>query len=334
MPVAVSVPIEFGVLVEDVNDVGHEVYGYTEGDWKYYYVEVPEEDTPTALTAVLDWESEYTDIDTYWINPATRVVKASLTDYLGLGIFGPWETSTMETADVLTVLDPEPGMWMFALHNVMMDCVLEEPYTLTVYPYSAAEFGSDSAVAKPGRPATISLANNVDQKVGVGLMPITGALTATTVSFEDTVSSIDERGTGAIEVLFDIAPLTQSISLTIEWDDEAADIDVVIYAADWSNAGILWENGDSITIEDPTTGEWDAAVALKNSASKVTFVLTLVMAVNLAAFLGPKADLAFGLFAGFATGFGWVALGLGVVYLFEHRARPHRRTVALHFAPD
>lgn len=49
------------------------------------------------------------------------------------------------------------------------------------------------------------------------------------------------------------------------------------------------------------------------------FVLTLVMAVNLAAFLGPKADLAFGLFAGFATGFGWVALGLGVVYLFEHR---------------
>ena len=277
VPVAVSVPIEFGVLVEDVNDVGHEVYGYTEGDWKYYYVEVPEEDTPTALTAVLDWESEYTDIDTYWINPATRVVKASLTDYLGLGIFGPWETSTMETADVLTVLDPEPGMWMFALHNVMMDCVLEEPYTLTVYPYSAAEFGSDSAVAKPGRPATISLANNVDQKVGVGLMPITGALTTTTVSFEDTVSSIDERGTGAIEVLFDIAPLTQSISLTIEWDDEAADIDVVIYAADWSNAGILWENGDSITIEDPTTGEWDAAVALKNSASKVTFVLTLVM---------------------------------------------------------
>ncbi|MGD9962654.1 MAG: S8 family serine peptidase [Thermoplasmata archaeon] len=277
VPVAVSVPIEFGVPVEDVNDVGHEVYAYTEGDWKYYYVEVPAEDTPDAITSVLDWESEYTDIDTYWINPATRVVEASLTGYLGLGMFGPWETSSMETSDVLTVMDPEPGMWMFALHNVMMDCVLEEPYTLTVYPYSAAEFGVDSVAAKPGKPATISLANNVDQKVGVGLAAVTGELATTTVEFEGTVSSIDEGGTGAIEVLFDVAALTQSISLTVEWGDEAADIDVVIYAADWSNAGILWENGDSVTIEDPTTGEWDAAVALKNSASKVTFVLTVVM---------------------------------------------------------
>lgn len=48
-------------------------------------------------------------------------------------------------------------------------------------------------------------------------------------------------------------------------------------------------------------------------------VLTLVMAVNLAAFLGPKADLAFGVFAGFATGLGWVAMAFGVTYLFEHR---------------
>lgn len=275
VPVAVSVPIEFGVQVADVNDVGHEVYGYTEGDWKYYYVEVPEEDAPDALTSVLDWTSPYTDIDTYWINPATKVVKASLTDFLGAGIFGPWETSSMETADVLTVLDPEPGMWMFALHNVMMDRVLEEPYTLTVHPYSAAEFGSDSAVAKPGKPATISLVNNVDQTVGVGLMPVTGALVTSTVAFAGTVSSIDEHGTGAVEVLFDVAPLTQSISLTIEWDDEAADIDVVIYAADWSNSGILWENGDSVTVDDPVPGEWDAAVALKNSAKQVSFVLTL-----------------------------------------------------------
>ena len=275
VPVAVSVPIEFGVPVEDVNDVGHEVLGYTEGDWKYYYVEVPEEDAPDALTSVLDWTSPYTDIDTYWINPATKVVKASLTDYLGAGMFGPWETSSMETADVLTVLDPEPGMWMFALHNVMMDRVLEEPYTLTVYPYGAAEFGSDSAVAKPGKPATISLVNNVDQTVGVGLMPVTTALVTSTVEFAGTVSSIDEHGAGAVEVLFDVAPLTQSISLTIEWDDEAADIDVVIYAADWSNSGILWENGNSVTVDDPVPGEWDAAVALKNSAKQVSFVLTL-----------------------------------------------------------
>ncbi len=46
----------------------------------------------------------------------------------------------------------------------------------------------------------------------------------------------------------------------------------------------------------------------------------LVMATNLAAFLGAKATLSFGLFAGAATGIGWVAMSLGVTYLFEQRS--------------
>jgi Protein of unknown function (DUF1761) len=46
----------------------------------------------------------------------------------------------------------------------------------------------------------------------------------------------------------------------------------------------------------------------------------LVMAFNLAAFIGPKASLSFGLFAGAATGIGWVAMSLGVIYLFEQRS--------------
>lgn len=45
----------------------------------------------------------------------------------------------------------------------------------------------------------------------------------------------------------------------------------------------------------------------------------LVMAFNLAAFIGPKASLGFGVFAGFAAGLGWVAMSLGVIYLFEQR---------------
>jgi hypothetical protein len=45
----------------------------------------------------------------------------------------------------------------------------------------------------------------------------------------------------------------------------------------------------------------------------------LVIAINLAAFIGPKGDVAFGLFAGFAAGLGWVAMSLGVIYLFEQR---------------
>jgi hypothetical protein len=47
---------------------------------------------------------------------------------------------------------------------------------------------------------------------------------------------------------------------------------------------------------------------------------TLVMAFNLAAFIGPKASLSFGLFAGAAAGIGWVAMSLGVIYLFEQRS--------------
>lgn len=51
-----------------------------------------------------------------------------------------------------------------------------------------------------------------------------------------------------------------------------------------------------------------------------SFVLALIMAFNLAAFIGPKASLSFGLFAGAAAGFGWVATAYGVTYLFEHRS--------------
>ena len=52
----------------------------------------------------------------------------------------------------------------------------------------------------------------------------------------------------------------------------------------------------------------------------VSFVLELIMAFNLAAFIGAKASLAFGLFAGAAAGFGWVALSFGVTYLFERKS--------------
>jgi Protein of unknown function (DUF1761) len=49
-------------------------------------------------------------------------------------------------------------------------------------------------------------------------------------------------------------------------------------------------------------------------------VASLVMALNLAAFIGPKASLSFGLFAGAAAAIGWVAMSLAVIYLFEQRS--------------
>lgn len=51
-----------------------------------------------------------------------------------------------------------------------------------------------------------------------------------------------------------------------------------------------------------------------------SFVLALIIAFNLAAFIGSKSDLSFGLFAGFAAGFGWVAMSLGITYLFERKS--------------
>ncbi len=48
-----------------------------------------------------------------------------------------------------------------------------------------------------------------------------------------------------------------------------------------------------------------------------SLVLELIMATNLAAFIGPDASWAFGLGAGVAAGFGWVALAFGVNYMFE-----------------
>lgn len=51
----------------------------------------------------------------------------------------------------------------------------------------------------------------------------------------------------------------------------------------------------------------------------LAFILTFFMAFNLAMFIGP-GDLAFGMTAGFLAGFGWVALGIGVVAVFENRS--------------
>ncbi|MCC6292738.1 MAG: DUF1761 domain-containing protein [Bryobacterales bacterium] len=51
-----------------------------------------------------------------------------------------------------------------------------------------------------------------------------------------------------------------------------------------------------------------------------SFVLALIMAFNLAAFLQGPPDLAWGMAAGALAGIGWVAMAMGVTYLFEARS--------------
>src|SRR5688572_27829276 len=51
-----------------------------------------------------------------------------------------------------------------------------------------------------------------------------------------------------------------------------------------------------------------------------SFVLEILMAFNLAMFIGKDADWLFGLGAGFAVGFGWIGLAFGVNYMFEGKS--------------
>ena len=52
-----------------------------------------------------------------------------------------------------------------------------------------------------------------------------------------------------------------------------------------------------------------------------SFVFSLVMAVNLAMFLAaPGTNLTWGMTAGALAGFGWVAMAIGIIGVFENRS--------------
>ena len=52
-----------------------------------------------------------------------------------------------------------------------------------------------------------------------------------------------------------------------------------------------------------------------------SFVFSLVMAVNLAMFLaGPGTNLTWGMTAGGLAGFGWVAMAIAIIGVFENRS--------------
>jgi hypothetical protein len=52
----------------------------------------------------------------------------------------------------------------------------------------------------------------------------------------------------------------------------------------------------------------------------ISFLLSLVMAFNLAKFLdSPTTTAAWGATAGFLAGFGWCFMGIGIVCLFERK---------------
>ncbi|MBN1158044.1 MAG: DUF1761 domain-containing protein [Bacteroidales bacterium] len=52
----------------------------------------------------------------------------------------------------------------------------------------------------------------------------------------------------------------------------------------------------------------------------LAFLLSLIIAFNLAAFLGPESTLAWGIMAGALAGIGWVAASTGINYLYESKS--------------
>ncbi|HVO81341.1 MAG TPA: DUF1761 domain-containing protein [Terriglobales bacterium] len=78
--------------------------------------------------------------------------------------------------------------------------------------------------------------------------------------------------------------------------------------------GRAWMSANGFTQADLNKGSMARIFGL-------SFLFAILMATNLAAFLAePKTTAAWGATAGFLAGFGWVALGLATVALFERRS--------------
>jgi uncharacterized protein DUF1761 len=76
--------------------------------------------------------------------------------------------------------------------------------------------------------------------------------------------------------------------------------------------GKAWKTANGFGVNEPPRASAQMMI--------LAFVLTLVMSANLAMFLNdPKTTLAWGATAGFLAGFGWIAMGMGIVSIFERR---------------
>jgi Protein of unknown function (DUF1761) len=78
--------------------------------------------------------------------------------------------------------------------------------------------------------------------------------------------------------------------------------------------GRAWMSVNNLTEADLAKGNMAKVFGL-------ALVFEVIMAANLAAFLAePKSSAAWGATAGFLAGFGWVALAIATIALFERRS--------------
>jgi len=99
------------------------------------------------------------------------------------------------------------------------------------------------------------------------------------------------------------------------WAIAAATLSAFLIGGLWYSPMLLgsaWKKANGFAGDGPHAGGKGFAIA---------FVLSLVMAANLAMFLNaPGTTLAWGATAGFLAGAGWAAAGIGIVAVFEGRS--------------
>ena len=98
------------------------------------------------------------------------------------------------------------------------------------------------------------------------------------------------------------------------WAILAAAASAFLVGGIWYSAlfGSVWKRANGF-------GEKEAPSATPKTFA-TSFVLSLVMAFNLAMFLNdPKTTAIWGATAGFLAGFGWVLMGIAIISQFENR---------------
>ncbi len=95
----------------------------------------------------------------------------------------------------------------------------------------------------------------------------------------------------------------------------AATLSSFVLGALWYSPALFgkaWMKENNFTIEDLKGSNMVAMYGL-------TFLLSFVIATNLAFFFGSEINLTMGMLYGGLAGFGWASMALGTIYIFERK---------------
>lgn len=92
---------------------------YEAGDWRTFALIVPK--GTHGISVDLNWSDINTDIQTHLTSPVGYLLASSeypKTQYLGSGKFS-WGTSTGESEEIISTINPSPGIYLLVLHNTL-----------------------------------------------------------------------------------------------------------------------------------------------------------------------------------------------------------------------